>query len=432
MVVSAILSLVLPKIYKAELYLYPLGSPDIFSLTSSQSTVRRPVVPLMSEDIATTQISLMKTNKMGELIAEDVKERSAKAILKRLDVDVDEDSRLFKVTIRDRNPEIAAKIANVFGEKVNRLNGEFSLVTTENTLEFVRQEIKDRKVKLDESRAAMEAFQRKHGVISLDKEVSRLVNNRASLLSRIDANNIKLRETEETVAALKEQMGEEAKLYNYDEMIASDPILQSLRSRLSDLEVQLAVKKTQMTELHPEIIQLETEIETVREEITKEMDRLTSSYTKAPGSFYESLRQRMVGLLVEKMSVGEETKAIEDILEKTKEEISNLPALMKEYADLSFELRRNENLYQLLNQREAELDIQAKRDQQMYVVVEPAKPPKNPSFPSLTINLIIAFTLGLTGGVLYVLLLNYIERAKATRLEQSQVYQLLMEGEEGK
>ncbi len=428
--VSVFLSRILPRRYKVELLLYPLGAPDIFSLTGSQSTVRRPVFPLMNQDIAMTHLAMMKTKRMDEIVAELIPERSLKDIIGSIDIDLDSDSYMFKVTVIDGDPEIAARIANTFGDNVNRIYEDLSLVPTKNTRRFIEEEIVERKKTLDKARIDVEEFQKRNKLLDLNKEVDRVVNVMANFRSRRDENVIKLRENEETTAAVEEQMGEEAGLYSYDEMVAVDPVIQELNNRLTELQINLAVMLTDMTELHPEVIKQKTEIDKVKESIEEEVARLSASYTKTPGSFYESMRQQLVSLTVSSASLREVNVAIDSLLVTFEENIATYPSLLAEYADLTTELRRHESVYHALTQRLEEIIIQEMREQKLFVVVDHAEPPTTSFFPSLINNAVIAIILGLSGSIIYVFLLSYIERIKEARLEETHIYSFLSEGEE--
>jgi len=89
-------------------------------------------------------------------------------------MDLDESGRAIGADVEAR--ELAAALANTYAAELQDYLEQKSLTTQKRTLEFIRNERKRARARLDEALKARQAFQEKHGTVALDRQTSALVD----------------------------------------------------------------------------------------------------------------------------------------------------------------------------------------------------------------------------------------------------------------
>ena len=98
------------------------------------------------------------------------------------------------------------------------------------------------------------------------------------------------------------------------------------------------------------------------------------------------------------------------------ERIIKIPRMKKEQDNLTLEIDRHKKLVEALSTNLAETTAQTKRSPQVAVVVDSASPPEEPSFPIVSLNVIVALIIGFVAGVFYAFFVEYLEETKDKRL----------------
>jgi uncharacterized protein involved in exopolysaccharide biosynthesis len=240
---AAGLSFLLPKWYKAKATLLPpveqpsaayglvsmlselpfgdLGVPGV----SSPSEVFKAI--LESRSVAEAIVKkwdLMKVYK---------KKKLEHAVLKLWDhsgVEITEEG-IIEISVEERSPELAAKIANAFVEELDRINQMTSVSQAKNTRVFVEGRLKETEENLHEAEEALRLFQEEHKTVSL---------------------------TDQTAAAIQSAA--------------------ELKARQVALEVERGVLLKTFSDDHPQVVRLQSEIE----ELQKQLDQVTLGDIQEP------------------------------------------------------------------------------------------------------------------------------------------------------
>jgi uncharacterized protein involved in exopolysaccharide biosynthesis len=84
-------------------------------------------------------------------------------------------------------------------------------------------------------------------------------------------------------------------------------------------------------------------------------------------------------------------------------------------------------MYEQLKTDLQETEMQQARKIQYVVAVDYAKPPEDPSFPLMWLNVIVALLFGLLTGIFYAFLIDYIE--ETGKIRKRKIIKELISGE---
>jgi uncharacterized protein involved in exopolysaccharide biosynthesis len=177
----------------------------------------------------------------------------------------------------------------------------------------------------------------------------------------------------------------------------------------------MAGLSAEIKEKHPDFITLKNQYANLKGQMEKEISRIINSQIKAPNTFYESLRQQLVGLYVDREGLTASMNACRAVLNDIDTEMKKIPAIQAEWDRLATEVDRNKKLIESLKTNLEEVSAQKEKEMQVAVIVDKAIPPEKPSFPVLWLNLIVAGMVGIIVGVFYAFFMNYIEETRKIR-----------------
>jgi uncharacterized protein involved in exopolysaccharide biosynthesis len=88
---------------------------------------------------------------------------------------------LLSISVEDKEPQVAADMANAFVAEINRVNQEIMVGRARKNREFIETRLLQVRSELDSSRSALEAFQKKFRAVDFDEQ-TRLAIEQASNL----------------------------------------------------------------------------------------------------------------------------------------------------------------------------------------------------------------------------------------------------------
>lgn len=154
-VVAWILSRVLPPVYEAKAVFFVPTRPDSISFytpDASQQMARGPLTPSRQEEASAAHIGVLKSKAIAQLVHNDFPQKSIGA-LSRKDVDFNlSNEYMLEVYVRDKDPELAAGIANAYVKRFNELMAGYSLDSTSQNILSIETQVKDTSKRLEQAK----------------------------------------------------------------------------------------------------------------------------------------------------------------------------------------------------------------------------------------------------------------------------------------
>jgi uncharacterized protein involved in exopolysaccharide biosynthesis len=416
MIAAYFISRKITPIYEAKTVFFVPNRQDVISyLTGTEEPVRGPLWPFPSEEKHIPYIGILESKTISMLVHNEFPHKSLKDHQKDIDF-VLSNEYMIEVYARDKDPKIAASIANSFVSNFNKLIGEFSVpIWSKNEL-MVEKEILKAAENLSRAKLDLTKFQEKHNIADLNTETQHLISLKTQFQSKLQNNEIAKIENNSKIGELKRQIESEAKSFSSSGLLIESPQLDMLKIDLAKIETKMTSLRTKGTDNTNELSKLRQKYKRIEEGINNEILITLKQKIKTPGTFYGNIRQNLVNLLVEEQRIQASIQAYKVEIINLEKKIRKIPELKNKTDKFKSEIERYKLILQTLEIKLEETKLQKRRKPQFIIVVDEAKRPEVPSFPIVFINIIAAGIIGIIIGTFYCFFINYLEETKEKRV----------------
>lgn len=208
MVLTAIYSLTLPSIYRAETKIMPpqQSSQGSMSQLLGQLGGGAGTIGLSTGVLKTPNdlyIAFLKTNSLLDRIIDRLdlmklyktksREQARGALSGALDAKDDRKSGIINIAVTDKDPKMAARYANTFVEELKAFNKGLAIGEASQRRLFYEEQLGDEKKTLETAEEDLKVFQEKTGVLQIEQQAFVAITNIASVKAQIAAKEIELR-----------------------------------------------------------------------------------------------------------------------------------------------------------------------------------------------------------------------------------------------
>lgn len=318
--------------------------------------------------------------------------------LRHLSVTPIPDSSLVNVSFTGPDPELIARIVNKHAQVAIENSVQQHQDQAKNALDWLKDQIAEQKKEVELSQRAIYEFKKKNNALSLeDSQIifSQEMQELNSALAKAKSDRIA---KQATFLQLKDiiQNHQDAMLMPE---ISNYSVIQNLRNELMDLKSQQIEMSTKFGPKHPKMIELNNGINQIKNEITRESERLKNAIkadleraASIENSIIQSLnRQKQVA-----MSLGE--RAIE-------------------YEVLKQQAESSQDIYDFLLKQSEQLGLSSAISSSNMRIVDHAEVPIDPVSPKIFLNIVLAIFLSLFSGTGLAFFLEYLDNTVKTPVD---------------
>ena len=299
-------------------------------------------------------------------------------------------SRLLDVTFEAGDAKLAARVLNVHLENYIEQNFRSKYLATTTASNWLKDQLNELQFKVEKSEDARIAYERQNQIWNID-EKQNITQQKLSDLNK------------ELTQAQGERMRSEAlyQLVGTGHIDALPPVrdsllLQDLQKKQSELNTQYVEALNQYGPSFPKVMRLQAQLKEIEHLIAREKANIINRIEAE----YHTARQR--------------ENLLSQALDKQKGESNAMAEKLVQFNILKREAEANKQLYDGLLQKMKEASISAGLRSSNIRVVDPAMVPSAPSRPQKTRNILLAFLIGLVGGVGLALLREYLDNTVKT------------------
>jgi succinoglycan biosynthesis transport protein ExoP len=308
------------------------------------------------------------------------------AFLSRIQVLPVRSSRLVDVTFTAADPEFAARAVNVLAEEYVQQNLEFRLENTQKTLQWLTQEVAKQQNIVQTSERLLAEYRENQNALSLE--------------DRQNIVNARLNQVNDAVTKAKTQRVQREAIYlqiveardrEALTTIIQNPFIQTLKSRLAQLQQERVRLLDRYGDRHPQVQNIASQVADTQRQMDAEVDKTVQAIKNE----YEAAR-------------AEERTLISE-LEAQKGAALELNRKGIDYSVLQREAESNRQVYESLLQREKELRVVANSRANNVRLLDRAEVPGGPFVPDVNRAWMMAVLFGLGLGIAAAFGIDYLD-----------------------
>ena len=393
-----VLSLVLPKRYKAEASVVVDVNPDpvasvVYGAMLNPAIMATQVDIITSDRVARRVIRNLKLDKNPDVIAQWQDEADGQGRVedwlggvfqKHLDVKPSRESNVITVSYSSGDAKGAAVIANAFVQAYLDTALELRVDPARKYSGFFGQQTQDAKDKLEAAQKALSAAQQETGITGSDE--------------RLDVETARLNDLSSQLVAMQTLAAETSSRETYKGQgdtlsdTLSNPVIANLKVDLGRAEANLQELTSRLGANNPQVIQAKANIAELRSRIAAETRRVTGSVD--------------VNARVNASRVA----AMREQLEAQRQKVLQLKAGRDRIAVLEKELESAQHNYDNVSQRFSQVNLESQTQQANVLLLSPASPPLEPAFPKLLLNTLVGVFLGVLIAIGSALVRELVDR----------------------
>jgi polysaccharide biosynthesis transport protein len=299
-------------------------------------------------------------------------------------------SRLLDVSFESTDPQFAARIVNEHIKNFQEQNIRSRYDETTRATTWLRNELDELKITVQESEDRRIAYERKNQIWTLDDKSNITTQRLADLNKELtDAQSERMR---------KEALFQFAKAGDIADVpqLRDNPVLQGLTQKRQTATADYNDALSQYGPNFPKVQRLQAQLKDMDQLIQKEtvntLSRIETDYREA----------------------RERENLLSKALDQQKVAANEMAEKMVEYNILKREAEASKTLYDGLMTKLKEVGISAALQSSNIRIVDPAMIPTYPSRPAKARNIALAFLVGLVGGIGLALMREYLDNTVKT------------------
>ncbi len=319
-----------------------------------------------------------------------------------------------RISVQGEDSKDVAKIANAMVYSFIEFTREMNQEQAKNARYFIEEQLSMITADLVEAETMLQNYRQEERVLAPTEETSIVLNQLIQLQTRKAEMEMAKQETTNRIEEIKKRLSQEDPTFVYSTNITSNPMVATLKQRLTQLETELAGVKAQYSSQHPTILALNAQISEVQMQLSNEVEQIINGETITPNPIYQALLQELIFLEIDSILADSNIEALETNISQLDKELSGLPEKELALARLTRDLNVTEQIYLLLRSKYEEIRIQEAMQTANVTVIDESIIPERPIKPNTKLNLAIAGVLGLFIGVGLVFFLEYLDTSIKT------------------
>jgi chain length determinant protein EpsF len=349
-------------------------------LITSHRVALKVVDKLAIAESAVMKESFQKqTNGIG-----DIRDWAADAISNNLTVLPSKQSNIIDISYSSKDPQFSKSMADAFAEVYIATNVELANQPSKQASQFLYDQKRLLREQLLEAQSKLAKYQQDNGM--------------TSAIESADIENAKLNELTSQLSAAQSQRIEAenrsraATNSASSPDIISNPLIQSIKSQISQANTKLAEVSKQYSVNHPKYQSAQAELVNLQEELKKEVAKVQYSVFST-ADIYKKREEEL-----KKAVVAQKEKLLD--LNRNRDQLSVLQN----------EVSSAQAAFENINNRISQTDLEGRTNQSDVMMLSHAVLPTSPSSPRVTMNFFFGFFASIFLGLLVVFIKESFNR----------------------
>ncbi|MFC7298948.1 chain length determinant protein EpsF [Herminiimonas aquatilis] len=411
-------SLLMPKTYKATTSLV-LNNKGIDPVTGLNVPVQ------LTPGYLPTQVDIVKSKIVALKVVDDLKLAEAPAAKERfakmepgqttirdwladglranLTVEPARDSSVLNVTFKGDDAEYVARIANAFAAAYQQVSVDLKVAPAQKASGYINDQIKLLRENFEAAQNKMSAYQKENNIFSsdnkLDVETARL-NELSSQLVMAQGQSMEATSRQRQVQSNAGGSPD----------VLSNPLIQTLKSRLSEAEAKFADTSAKLNVNHPQYIAAKSEVDNLRANLNRQIGLASTG-------------------VISNARIQQQREAeVRTALNAQKEKVLALNGARDELSVLANEMENAKRAYETASQRLTQTNLEGQSTQSDISVLTAASVPRSPAGPRMLLNLLLALVVGSILGIAAAIAMELLDQRVRSADDLAQLFGLPLLG----
>lgn len=325
---------------------------------------------------------------------------------------VSQETDVINISYESPSPQEAKTIVDLIMETYMEVSANQNRTRANSALTFLEDERARIQERLSEAEDELRDYMRNTNLVQVDGQTQAAIDRVAELESQRQEVQVELVAVNSSIESYESQLNEirPGLAEQFAEDVSSQ--LEGAQLRLAELRTERSLILQRNPELRnnpdsePQLVQLNEDIETVRNEIRE----ITSSVLNADDSdvyigFLENedggvtdriveLRRNLIELKIQESQLSAQEEVISQRLAEENQFFDNLPQNMLELARLRREVQINEQLFTEISTKYQETQLWEQTQTGNGQVIDEAYIPQNATFPNTILFVLVGFMVG--------------------------------------
>ena len=308
----------------------------------------------------------------------------ASSLLSAVEVKPIRETKLVELSFTSVSPALAAEFINTFAEDFISFSIEKRFATTQQASNWLTEQIDNLRSDLAAKERELLRYGQEKDILFLTETESTAVNTFANLSEAYNQAMLERINAEAEYRELRDFEGDSIPQF------ISDPAIQQLKTEYTSLKTDYQEKSKQLKPDHPEMVRIKARLDSLKEEINKAADA-------AEGRLKAAQKKEA---------------SIRFTLDRQRADVGKMQSNSILYNSIKSEVESKRRLLNSLLERQSETQLSAQLkglNASNISIIDKAEVPKRPVSPNKKKNLLIAFLMGVFGGVGLCFLFDYLD-----------------------
>jgi polysaccharide biosynthesis transport protein len=356
--------LITPKVYEGTLQLV-VGAPSGAN-RNYPSNLTKDVGDILDVGFARnplTEVQILRGRALFAEALQEVAEKHGKAEMVRdfetyysmYDVLGEKDSDVAYVQARAYSPEIAADLANTIAIKYNEARQRAAKASVNAALAYLEDQIEKGKAELAVAMANRKNYKQQEGIAELVSAFNNAQAYEIQIASKLSEAKTNLEAAKAEMVSAAAALARTPERARGEESVQANPVLLGLKSRLAELNTQLAGLQARAYDDHPDVRALKDSIAQVKRQIADEEKRqmIPQSKIDRPDPTRLNMELQSTQAKVRVAAIQDQVNEYEQILADHRAKLASMPEVERRLSDLEREVGVKEsNVRSMLIQHE--------------------------------------------------------------------------------
>jgi capsular exopolysaccharide synthesis family protein len=300
------------------------------------------------------------------------------------------DTRIVGISYIHQEPEIAQMVANAVVQAYIDETLDIKSSLTKYSLQWMTSKAEEERRKLEKSEQKLQQFMRKNDIVTVENKLAILPEKLSEFSSQLSLALAKEKESEAVYNQIQ-AAGKDVAALETIPLFAESVVLQNLRERIYTSQQNIKELSKKYGYKHPVIIQAKAERDLLLKERDAEIRRIESSTKNG----YELAKTRV--------------KNLSTLIDQTKAELLDMNERFVKYTIMAREKEMNQAIYDALATSIKKENLTEQSQDLKIWVTQKASLPAAPFAPNRNKAMMQGMLLGLFGGAMLALFLEYLD-----------------------